>query len=111
VKRKGKGKRGHPETYSIAIRFDDGSADNVEFPSPDVQILTLEGDEAHVEMQGGEPVVAYEGSLSDLAIGDLVDCRYQAGSENGAWFRGRVASLDTAAGTCDVVYYDKEVSA
>ena len=111
VKKKGQSKKGQPDTYSIAIRFDDGSTDTVEYPSPDVQILTVDGDEAHVEMQGGERVVAYEGSLSDLAIGDLVDSRYQAGSEDGAWFRGRVASVNTAAGTCDVVYYDKEVSA
>lgn len=111
VKRKGRSKRGQPDTYSVDIRFDDGSTANVEYPSSDVQILTVEGDEAHVEMQGGERVLAYEGSLSNLAIGDLVDSRYQAGSENGAWFRGRVASVNAEAGTCDVVYYDKEVRA
>ena len=110
VERKGQSKKGQADTYSIAIRFDDGSTDTVEYPSPDVQILTVKGDEAHVEMHGGEQVVAYEGSLSELAVGDLVDCRYQAGKGNNAWFRGRVASVNAAMGTCNVVYYDKVVS-
>lgn len=60
-------------------------------------------------MEDGERAVAYEGSLPDLAIGDLVDSRYQAGQENGAWFRGRIASVNPAMGTCDILYYDKEV--
>ena len=61
-------------------------------------------------MQDGERVLAHRGSLSDLAVGDVVDCWHQAGKEHKAWFRGRVASVDAAASTCDVVYYDKVVS-
>lgn len=99
------------DKYSIVIRFDDQSTDTIEYPAPDIQILTVEGDEAYVEMEDGERAVAYEGTLAELAIGDLVDSRYQAGKEHGAWFRGRVASVNLAMGTCDVVYYDKEVCA
>lgn len=109
VKKKGRSKGGHPDTYSIDIQFDDKSTDTIEYPTTDTQILTIEGDEAYVEMEDGNRAVAYEGTLEDLAVGDLVEGRYQAGAENGAWFRGRVASINSATGTCDILYYDKEV--
>lgn len=96
--------------YSVDIIFDDKSTDTIDYPTTDTQILTVEGDEAFVEMEDGSRVVAYEGSLTNLSVGDLVDCHYQAGAENGAWFRGRVASINSDSGTCDVVYYDREVS-
>ena len=106
VKRKGRNK----DMYSIELQFDDMSTDTIDYPTPDTQILALEGDEAVVEMEDGSRLVAYEGGLEGLAVGDLVDGYYQAGAENGAWFRGRVASVNSAAGTCDVVYFDKDVS-
>lgn len=96
--------------YSIEVEFDDKSTDTIDYPTADTQILTVEGDEAFVEMEDGSRVVAYEGTLTDISVGDLVDGRYQAGAENGSWFRGRVASVNAAAGTCDVAYFDKEVS-
>ena len=110
VKRKGTKRRGHPESYSIDIKFDDQSTDVFDYPSPDVQILTVEGDEAFVEMEDGSRVVAYEGSLTDLSMGDLVEGHYQDGAENDSWFRGRVAAVNAATNTCDIVYFDKDVS-
>lgn len=96
--------------YSIDIKFDDQSTDTIDYPSPDSQILTVKGDKAIVETEGGGHVVACGDTLDGLSAGDLVDGRYQDGAENGAWFRGRVASVNSESGLCDVVYYDREVS-
>ncbi|MCK7490830.1 MAG: hypothetical protein MZW92_02860 [Comamonadaceae bacterium] len=96
--------------YMIDIRFDDQSTDVIEYPSTDVQILTVEDDDAFVKMEDGSRVVAYEASLADLAAGDLVDGHYQDGTENDSWFRGRIAAVNPATNTCDVIYFDKDVS-
>jgi len=111
VKKKGRSRKGQPDMYSIDIKFDDQSTDVIDYPTADTQILTVEGNEAFVEMEDGSRVVAYEGTVTGLAVGDLVDGYYQNGAENGAWFRGRVAAVDSALGACDVVYFDRDVSA
>ena len=110
MKRTGTERTGRPESYYIETKFDDQSTDVIDYPSPEVQLLIVEGNEAFVEMQDGSRVVAYEGSLTDLSVGDLLDGHYQDGAENDSWFRGRVAAVNTATNTCDVVYFDKDVS-
>ena len=49
--------------------------------------------------------------LSSLMIGDFVDCKFQNGACNGAWYRECVANISKNRDVCDVVYFDGMVSA
>ena len=48
---------------------------------------------------------------TELLLGDLVDCRYQNGALNGAWYRGRVAAVEGLNGRTliSVAYNDGEI--
>jgi hypothetical protein len=100
--------------YTLHFKFDDGSKDigGIGYPAPDVQVLNVDHvtGSAFVEMKDGSRVLAYHRDMTKLAMGDLVDCLYQGGIENGACFRGRVAAIDHDLKTCDVSYFDREVS-
>jgi hypothetical protein len=113
VNKKPKTPKGDWKPYILHFAWDDATmTDGIGYPSPDVQLLTVDDvkGSAHVEMQDGSRVIAYHRDMKKLAIGDLVDCLYQGGAENGARFRGRVAAIDVDANTCDVSYCDREVS-
>jgi hypothetical protein len=111
--KKPKTPKGDWKPYTLHLAWDDGSkTGGIGYPSPDVQLLIVDDvkGSAYVEMEDGSRVIAYHRDMKKLAIGDLVDCRYQGGAENGARFRGRVAAIDIDANTCDVSYHDGEVS-
>jgi hypothetical protein len=99
--------------YTLHFKFDDGTKDigGIGYPAPDVQVLNAHyaTGSAFVEMKDGSLVLAYHRDMTKLAMGDLVDCLYQGGIENGACFRGRVAAIDRDKQTCDVSYFDREV--
>jgi hypothetical protein len=98
--------------YALYLEFDDGTnnTSGIGYPDPDVQILNVDSDgSAFVEMQNDKRVMAYHRDTTKLSVGDLVDCLYQGGVEDGACFRGRVASVNREENTCDVSYNDREV--
>ena len=82
----------------IRVQFLDTTFDTFDYPSSDVKKL----DRTSIESSIFYPEV--------FAIGDIVDAKFQDGGEKSKWFRGRVAFVDEEAGTCDVMYYDGEVS-
>jgi hypothetical protein len=82
----------------IRVQFLDTTFDTFDYPSSDVKKL----DRTSIESSIIYPEV--------FAIGDIVDANFQDGGEKSKWFRGRVAFVDEEAGTCDVMYYDGEVS-
>jgi hypothetical protein len=100
--------------YTLHFKFDDGSKDigGIGYPAPDVQVLNVDHvtGSAFAEMDDGSRVLAYHRDMTKRAMGDLVDCLYQGGIVNGACFRGRVAAIDHDLKTCDVSYFDREVS-
>lgn len=84
-------------TY-IDVRFiNDFTVDTFEYPSPDVERL-----------------VPYNESLEHyptaFVVGDVVDAFFQDGKFDGKWFRGRVIYVDEDGGTCNIFYYDGDVS-
>ena len=61
----------------------------------------------------GSTTALFDSNPSELFVGDLVDCYYQNGKINGAWYRGRVARVQTSAESgkptlFDVAYNDQE---
>ena len=100
--------------YTLYFKYDDGRKDigGICYPVPHVQALNVDRvtGSAFVEMENGSRVLAYHRDMTKLAVGDLVDCLYQGGAESGAYFRGRVAVIDYEKKTCDVSYFDREVS-
>jgi hypothetical protein len=88
----------HSQKCKIRVQFLDTTFDTFDYPSSDVKKL----DRTSIESSIIYPEV--------FAIGDIVDANFQDGGEKSKWFRGRVAFVDEEAGTCDVMYYDGEVS-
>ena len=73
---------------------------------------SIERVEAAVYPDGSNTAV-FDSNPSELFVGDLVDCYYQNGKINGAWYRGRVArvQISTESGKptlFDVAYNDQE---
>ena len=61
----------------------------------------------------GSNTALFDSNPNELFVGDLVDCYYQNGKINGAWYRGRVARVQTSAESgkptlFDVAYNDQE---
>jgi len=82
---------------NVVVNFEDGSSDTYEYPGEDIEKLSSAKDsvEFFPEM---------------FIVGDLVDGFFQDGGSKGIWFRGRVASISEAGNTCDILYYDGDVS-
>ena len=82
------------QTCKIRVQFDACNFDTFEYPSPDVEILST-----------------FE-NLSDpypesFIAGDVVNAFFQDGK---SYHRGRVAVVDEDGKTCNIFYYDGDVS-
>jgi hypothetical protein len=86
-----------PTMYVDVRFFNDDAIDRLEYPIPDVEKL-----DTYEYMSYRHP--------NALHVGDVVDALFQDGKLDGVWFRGRVVSVDDDGGTCDVFYYDGDVS-
>jgi len=82
---------------NVVVNFEDGSSDTYEYPGEDIEKLSSAKDsvEFFPEM---------------FIVGDLVDGFFQDGGSKNRWFRGRVASISEDGNTCDILYYDGDVS-
>lgn len=128
--------------YEVNVRYDDGGIGRHEYPADDVGRLVdskgfgaaptlsasqgrsrrkTQADDSSQSMERVESAIYPEGSKeavfdpnpSELFVGDLVDCFYQNGKIDGAWYRGRVARVQISpeAGKptfFDVAYNDQE---
>lgn len=79
---------------NIRIQFEDGTSTSYEYPCEDVEKLGM----------SKESLDLYPESF---CVGDTVDAQWRDG---GKWYRGRVANASVDGNTCDVLYYDKDVS-
>jgi len=82
---------------NVVVNFEDGSSDTYEYPGEDIEKLSSAKD-------------SVEFFPETFIVGDLVDGFYQDGGSKGRWFRGRVASISEDGNTCDILYYDGDVS-
>jgi len=82
---------------NVVVNFEDGSSDTYEYPGEDIEKLSSAKD-------------SVEFFPEVFIVGDLVDGFYQDGGSKGRWFRGRVASISEDGNTCDILYYDGDVS-
>jgi len=84
------------QTCNIRIRFDEFTLDTFEYPSLDVERLATSKESS-------------EHYPEKFIVGDVVDGFFQDGNR-GKWYRGRVAVVDEDGGTCNIMYYDGDVS-
>jgi hypothetical protein len=99
--------------YTLHCKFNhDQKIYQFDYPGQGIEVLNVDNatGSAFVELEDGSRELAYHRDMTKLALGDLVDCQYQGGIENGQFFRARVAAIDLMKKTCDVVYYDRCVS-
>jgi hypothetical protein len=96
----------------IEVCFDDSTTKTIEYPADDVQLVSTHPQQSVYYVALGTPdqQFAYDANPKDLQMGDLVFCLYQNGAENGARFRGRVASVSGDGQTVDIAYDDGYVS-
>jgi hypothetical protein len=88
----------HTTTFNIDIQFfNDSTVDSYEYPSPDVERLATSNESS-------------DHYPATFIVGDVVDAFFQDGKVNGKWFRGRVVGVDKDGGTCNIFYYDGDVS-
>jgi len=105
--------------YQITLKYDDGTIEEETYPSKTVQkIITAENNNDIESQQSDEclvytigdgkrkRVVAYDPNPSKLFVGDLVQCHYQNGTFNNAWYQGRVAVVHEGGKSFDVCYFD-----
>ena len=85
------------QTCNIRIQFIQGTFDTYEYPSLDVERLakSRESSEHYPEK---------------FIVGDVVDGFFQDGKFREKWYRGRIAFVDEDEGTCNIMYYDGDVS-
>lgn len=82
------------QTCKIRVKFDDCTFDTFEYPSPDVERLaTSENSSEHYP--------------ETFIVGDIVDAFFQ---DRKCYHRGRVTIVDGDGKTCNIIYYDKDVS-
>ena len=80
---------------NIIVKYDDGTiSDSMQYPAPDIEKLT-----ANLERFPGT-----------FVVGDVVEAQFQNGKSKGQWYRGRIANVNEDGKTCDIMYYDKDVS-
>ncbi len=91
------GPRDDVTTYIDVRFFNDDAIDRLEYPSPDVERLDPCDYSSYRHPE-------------TLYVGDVVDAYFQDGKLDGKWFRGRVIFVDEDGGTCDIFYYDGDVS-
>ena len=82
-------------TCNIVVNFEDGSSDSYTYPHLDIEKLSSTKD------------YSAEFFPATFSIGDTVDAK---SPKDGLWYRGRVANMNEDENTCDVLYYDKDVS-
>lgn len=113
VKRKGM-------KYSVTFKFNDKEEKTYDYPNKDVQRLDSKSDARFIYVDhakggtedGDEKEVAVDRNpkAEDLSVGDLVDGFFQNGSEDGRWYRGRIAFISERLNTVSLRYDDGEVS-
>ncbi|KAL7539008.1 hypothetical protein ACHAXR_008967, partial [Thalassiosira sp. AJA248-18] len=79
---------------TIRVQFDDMTFDTFSYPCEDLEKLPT----------SKHPP---EHHPTSFHVGDIVDAQFQNGSQNGKWYRGRVANCK-GGDVCDVFYYDGE---
>ena len=80
---------------SIIVKYDDGTiSDSMQYPAPDIEKLTAN----------------LERFPEKFVVGDVVEAQFQNGKSKGQWYRGRIANVNEDGKTCDIMYYDKDVS-
>ncbi len=82
------------QTCNICIRFDESMQDTFEYPSLDVERLATSKESS-------------EHYPEKFIVGDVVDGFFQDGNRT---YRGRIAVVDEDGGTCNIMYYDGDVS-
>ena len=85
------------QTCNIRIRFDESMQDTFEYPSLDVERLATSKESS-------------EHYPEKFIVGDVVDGFFQDGKFREKWYRGRIAFVDEDEGTCNIMYYDGDVS-
>jgi len=85
------------QTCNIRIQFDEFIFDTFEYPSLDVERLATSRE-------------SLEHYPEKFIVGDVVDGLFQDGRFRVKWHRGRVAVVDEEEGTCNIMYYDGDVS-
>jgi hypothetical protein len=99
--------------HKIEIKFRDNSVQDYVWPDKDVQRLeSSDGSRFYAWVptaSGIERELAFDNKPETLAIGDLVDALYHNGSEDGKWFRGRIARICSKTNSCTIAYEDAEV--
>lgn len=116
------GKGSDPVLYKVKLKFEDNQCETYDYPHGDTSIqrieldskgtraLSLVFDPSTGETSQGE--VAYDEQPETLGIGDLVDAQYQNAmgpTEDGTWFRGRIAEVVASKNTAAVAYFDGDV--
>jgi hypothetical protein len=81
-------------TCKIRVQFDDRTFDTFEYPSPDVERLATSE-------------ISSEQYPETFTVGDVVDAFFQDGK---CYHRGRVTVVDGDGKTCNIIYYDRDVS-
>ena len=80
---------------NIIVKYDDGTiSDSMQYPAPDIEKLTANP----------------ERFPETFVVGDVVEAQFQNGKSKGQWYRGRIANVNEDGKTCDIMYYDKDVS-
>jgi hypothetical protein len=115
MKEKQKGENGDP-TYSLSVVFRDKSNSDHPFPDEDVQKLEIDGETRFVHALvptkfGVRRELAFDHNPESVAVGDLVDALYRDGGDDGKWYRGRIAAVDTKKKTCIIAYEDGDAEA
>lgn len=81
---------------SIRVQFDEFNVKVLQYPSDVIEKLetTMQDSAEHYYPE-------------KFCVGDIVDTKYK---DEDMWYRGRIADVSQDGHSCDVLYYDKDVS-
>ena len=83
--------------FEINVQYIGGETEALDYPSEDVEILANGIDEAAFYPEA-------------FHVGDVVEALFGDGIQSGKWFLGNISNVNADGNSCDVQYFDGDVS-